>query len=189
MTFTTIHATGLFCPQIAATLAITEYGTQVANQAQEWKVKSTTISTNELAPKKKRTAGGSNLMPEIEHLLASRSNWYQIDSTPQYQYPGVFPPENPDSPPPELKRMGHIVDCSKLPQFTEGNPHLLYNENQLSKGHYTMTMSEKLLLMATSRTFAFAMQRVKVCSSVKPPTAPLRAQKKPKNVRLIPCHS
>ena len=47
LTFTTIHATGLFCPQIAATLAITEYGMQVANQAQECKVKSTTISTTE----------------------------------------------------------------------------------------------------------------------------------------------
>ena len=127
LTFTTIHATGLFCSQIAATLAITEYGIQVANQAQECKVKSTTISTvtNGLAPKKKRTAGGSNLMPEIEHLLASCFNWYEIDSTPKNQYPGVFPPENPDSPSPGLKRMGHIVDCSKLPQFTEGNPHLL----------------------------------------------------------------
>ena len=89
------------------------------------KGKSTTISTNGLAPKKKHTAGGSNLMSEIEHLLASRSNWYEIDSTPQNQYPGVFPPQNPDSPSPGLKRMGHIVDCSKLPQFTEGNPHLL----------------------------------------------------------------
>ena len=138
--FTTIHATGLYSPQIAATLAITESGMQVANQAQEWKVKSTTISTNEIAHKKKRTAGGSNLMPVIEHLLASRSNWYEIDSTPQYQYPGVFPPEKPDSP--ELKRMGHIVDCSKLPQFTEGNPHLLYNENQLSKGHYNDNVRE-----------------------------------------------
>ena len=96
------------------------------------KGKSTTISTNGLAPKKKHTAGGSNLMPEIEHLLASRSNWYEIDSTPQNQYPGVFPPENPDSPSPGLKRMGHIVDCSKLPQFTEGNPHrFLYQKPAL----------------------------------------------------------
>ena len=188
MTFTTSHATGLFCPQIAATLAITEYGTQVANQAQEWKVKSTTLSTNELAPKKKRTAGGSNLMPEIEHLLASRSNWYQIDSTPQYQYPGVFPPENPDSPPPELKRMGHMWIAANYHSLQK-ETHTSFITKTSSQKVTTVTMSEKLLLMATSRTFAFAMQRVKVCSSVKPPTAPLRAQKKPKNVRLIPCHS
>ena len=67
-------------------------------------------------------------------LVAINNNFSDI--TPQYQYLGVFPPGNPDSPSPELKRMGHIVDCSKLPQFAEGNPHLLYNENQLSKGHY-----------------------------------------------------
>ena len=150
--------------------------------------KSTTISTNGLAPKKKHTAGGSNLMSETEHLLASRSNWYEIDSTPQNQYPGVFPPQNPDSPSLGLKRMGHIVDCSKLPQFTEGNPHLFITKTSSQKVP-TMTMSEKLLLMATSRTFAFTMQHVMVCSSVTPTTAPLRAQKKPKNVRLILCHS
>ena len=31
LTFTAIHTTGLFCPQIAATLAITESGIRVAN--------------------------------------------------------------------------------------------------------------------------------------------------------------
>ena len=147
---------------------------QAANQAQEWKVKSTTISTNELSPKKKRTAGGSNLMPEIEHLLASRSNWYKIDSTPQYQYPGVFPPENPDSSSPELKRMGHIVDCSKLPQFAEGNPHLLYNENQLSKGHYNDNVRE-IVVDGNKKSVRI---RYAACSSVTPPITPLKAQKR-----------
>ena len=38
--------------------------------------------------------------------------------------------------------MSHIVDCSKLPHFIEGNPHFLHSENQLSKGHYNDNVRE-----------------------------------------------
>lgn len=132
--FYSVHARGLFKPQIAATLIVTGKGRSVAEGHQKWSV----INTPEEAspsclPQKHRQSRGSNLMPVIEDLLSSPSNWYKITETSQYQYPGVFQDIDTTGIPP---RLGHIEDLTKLPHFTGDNYHLLYNENHLSKGHY-----------------------------------------------------
>ena len=82
-------------------------------------------------------------MPLIEQLLSSADNWYEIVSTRQYQYPGVFTDQEESEVIPSCMgskqaqpRMGHVSDLCKLPHFSGQNHHLLYEENQLSKGHY-----------------------------------------------------
>ena len=134
LNFHSVHANGLFKPQIAATLTVTAKGKEVAEGKQEWSfLSSSDEASDPCPPKKHRHSGGSNLMPVIEALLSSASNWYEITETSQYQFPGVFQDAHiADSPP----RLGHAKDVTKLPHFTGQNHHLLYNENQLSKGHY-----------------------------------------------------
>ncbi len=135
LNFSAVHAGGLFKPQIAPTIAITAKGQDVADGRRKWSVLSNTTNTDHASAscpmKKKRRSGGSNIMPVVENLLSSPSNWYELTEASQYQYPGVLH----DSSAPSL-RLGHVQDITKLPHFTGQNYHLLYNENQLSKGHY-----------------------------------------------------
>ena len=135
--FHSVHASGLYSPQIAATLAVTSKGKAVVEGQQGWSVLGSPFlldkPSDSAPPKKQRHSGGSNLMPVIEALLASASNWYEITETSQYQFPGVFQDAHRVESPP---RLGHVLDVTKLPHFTGQNHHLLYNENQLSKGHY-----------------------------------------------------
>ncbi len=135
--FRSVYAKGLFKPQIAAMLTLTTKGKEVAEGKRKWCVYSRpaiTDEANDSCPKRKnRRSGGSHLMPVVEDLLSSSSNWYEITETSQYQYPGVFQDDQVIEGPP---RLGHVQDITKLPHFTGQNHHLLYNENQLSKGHY-----------------------------------------------------
>lgn len=134
--FTSIYGSGLFKPQVSASLVLTSKGKEVAEGERKWCVYSR-LNTNEdghLQPTKKpRRSGGSNLMPVIESLLSTSSNWYEISESSQYQYPGVFQDDPTDE---ALPRLGHVQDITKLSHFTGHNHHLLYNQNQLSKGHY-----------------------------------------------------
>lgn len=132
--FNLVHARGLFKPQIAAMLTVTAKGREVAEGKRKWCLYSQPAITDEAKPKKKqRRSGGSHLVPLVEDLLSSSSNWYEITETSQYQYPGVFQDgESAEAPP----RLGHVWDITNLPHFTTPNHHMLYNENQLSKGHY-----------------------------------------------------
>ena len=64
-------------------------------------------------------------------------------SIKDYQYPGVFAEQdelNGDQQNPT--RMGHVSNLHTLPHFTGQNHHMLYNENQLSKGHYNDNVRE-----------------------------------------------
>ena len=92
LSFSSIRATGLFRPQIAATLALTSEGMKVACGEKEWKIPNPVSGSTKLTQrsKKARTPGGSNLMPIIENLLSSHTNCYQITTTAEYQYPGVL---------------------------------------------------------------------------------------------------
>lgn len=144
LNFAEIRASGLFRNQIAATLIVSEDGKQVANGGTSWHVPCLIQETDSQSQiRKARAPSGSNLMPVIEDLLSSSQNWFQVTHSKDYQYPGLFPE------PPKLRirndessvsqappRMGHIVNIHSLPHFTGQNHHLLYTENQLSKGHY-----------------------------------------------------
>ena len=139
LNFSVIRANGLFRDQIAATLTITEEGVKAKEENVEWNLPIPYQEEKQTPPKKKRAQGGSNLMPIIEELLSSSDNWYEVESTKHYQYPGVF--QEPTSSEeveadPNPPRMGHVVNLHTLPHFSGQNHHLLYNENQLSRGHY-----------------------------------------------------
>ena len=84
--FSHICATGLYRPQIAATVQITSKGVQVASGEEEWKVPFplSTGSESIQSSKKMQMSGGSNLMPAIEKLLSSRLKWYDITNTTKY---------------------------------------------------------------------------------------------------------
>ena len=97
--FTTIRASGLFCDQTSATLALTEKGIQVKEQKLEWKVPCLNQEEERPPSKKNRTCGGSNLMPVIESLLLSSESWFEVKSTKEYQYPGVFSEQKDTSEP------------------------------------------------------------------------------------------
>lgn len=145
--FTTIRASGLFRDQTSATLRLTDKGRQIKEQNLEWKVPCLR-QEEEKSPgssKKNRTCGGSNLMPVIEGLLLSSDSWFEVESTKEYQYPGVFSEQVEASEPNAIQtppRMGHVSNIQKLPHFTGENHHLLYCENQLSKGNYNDNLRE-----------------------------------------------
>ena len=84
LNFSVIRANGLFRDQIAATLSVSSEGVKVKENKLEWNVpilcQEPTQNHEETLPKKKRTQGGSNLMPVIENLLSSSENWYEIES-------------------------------------------------------------------------------------------------------------
>ena len=92
LNFQTVHASGLYKAQIAATLAVTSKGREVIDGSRKWKLfcLSPDEDQQSCSNKKHRKSGGSNLIPVIEELLSSSSNWYEITETSQYQYPGVF---------------------------------------------------------------------------------------------------
>ena len=118
---------------------------KVKEQILEWNLPCLTQEEEQPQSKKSRTHGGSNLMPVIEGLLSSSENWYEVESSKDYQYPGVFTeqehsnePNMHQVPPP----MGHVSNLYGLSHFTGQNCHLLYCENQLSKGHYNDNVRE-----------------------------------------------
>ena len=123
---------------------LTDKGIQIKEQKVEWKVPCLNQEEEKPPSKKNRTCGGSNLMPIIEGLLSSES-WFEIKSTKEYQYPGVFSEQEDTSEPnasQSLPRMGHVLNIQTLPHFTGENHHLLYSENQLSKGNYNDNLRE-----------------------------------------------
>lgn len=110
---------------------------KITQENQDWNVPLLTEEVKSVQTKRNRTHGGSNLMPVIEELLSSSDNWYEVVSINDYQYPGVFADEGEhDGEQYNPPRMGHVSNLHELPHFTGQNHHLLYNENQLCKGHY-----------------------------------------------------
>lgn len=84
-------------------------------------------------------------MPIIEALLLSFERWFEVKSTKKYQYPGVFSEQEDTSDPNASQtppRMGHVSNIQTLLHFTGENHHLLYSENQLSKGNYNDNLRE-----------------------------------------------
>ena len=82
LTFKTIHACGLYKPQIAAILEVTAEGREVINGERKCTFLSIQPDDQQSNPKKNhRKSGGSNLIHVIEELLSSRSNWYVITET------------------------------------------------------------------------------------------------------------
>jgi len=78
--------------------------------------------------------------------------------------------------------MSHIVDCSKLPQFIEGNSCFLYDGNQLSKGHYNDDVWEVVVDGNKQNVHIRSLCSISryAIVSVTTPIAPLQTQKSQK---------
>lgn len=59
--------------------------------------------------------------------MADNSKWFNIQSSSDYHYPGVFTSPNP-------QRMGFCSDIGTLPNYEPADPHFLYSDIQLGKG-------------------------------------------------------
>lgn len=69
-------------------------------------------------------------------LLLSSDSWFEVKSTKKYHYPGAHFINKDISSTQSPSWMSHAMNTQERPQFTGENHHQLYNENQLSKGHY-----------------------------------------------------
>ena len=60
-------------------------------------------------------------------LLSSRENWFDIENTEDYQYPGKFKSDHP-------QRLGFVQDITTLPFYVKEDEHFLFNDIQIGKG-------------------------------------------------------
>ena len=78
--------------------------------------------------KRKRDGKGSNILLLVRKLLKSPENWKSIGTKRDYQFLGTFPN-------PSVQQLYYIPNCFELEQSSHANPHYLWTDIQLSKGH------------------------------------------------------
>lgn len=162
----------------------------MSDQRKQWTIHEveSSIESQPLKGKKKRLSTGSNIMPIIEDALLSRSNWFEITSTPQYQYPGVRNASDSTSAYVPSKLMRHIDDCTKLPHYTITNKHFLYTENQISKGHYNDN-ERKVVVDGESTTVRIRYATCKGVMKCPQQNCTFAASKMQKNAQITQLHS
>jgi len=74
-----------------------------------------------------RKGKGMNALGVAKELISDRANWYDIKSSDDYNFPGIFTQPYP-------KRLGYCEDISKLPNYEASNPHFLFSDIQIGKG-------------------------------------------------------
>ena len=62
-----------------------------------------------------------------QRTFLEKKNWFSINWSDDYNFPGVFCVPHP-------QRLGYCDDISKLPNYEAGDPHLLYSDIQIGKG-------------------------------------------------------
>ena len=74
-----------------------------------------------------RKGKGAHALTIAKELLSDRTNWYNIESSDDYNFPGIFAKPFP-------QRLGYCEDVSKLPNYEPSDPHFLYSDIQIGKG-------------------------------------------------------
>ena len=74
-----------------------------------------------------RKGKGAHTLTIAKKLLSDRTNWYNIESSDDYNFPGIFAK-------PFSQRLGYCEDVSKLPNYEPSDPHFLYSDIQIGKG-------------------------------------------------------
>ena len=74
-----------------------------------------------------RKGKGSHALSIAQELLSDKSNWFEIKSSDDYNFLGVFTTPFP-------QRLGYCEDISKLPNYEVSDPHFLYSDIQIGKG-------------------------------------------------------
>jgi hypothetical protein len=76
--------------------------------------------------KQQRKSKGTHLLPVLTKLLSSRDNWFIIDSSDDYYFPGKFSAPYP-------QRLGFAPDITTLPFYVKEDEHFLFNDIQIGK--------------------------------------------------------
>ena len=66
-----------------------------------------------------RKGKGARALTIVKELLSDRTNWYNIESSDDYNFPGIFAKPFPQC-------LGYCEDVSKLPNYEPSNSHFLY---------------------------------------------------------------
>lgn len=74
-----------------------------------------------------RMGKGSHALGVAQELLSDKSNWFEIKTSDDYHFPGVFTTPFP-------QRLGYCEDISSLPNYEASDPHFLYSDIQIGKG-------------------------------------------------------
>jgi len=77
-----------------------------------------------------RKGKGTHLLNVAKQLLLNKENWFAINKSSDYNFPGVFSTPYP-------QRLGYCEDISKLSNYEAGDPHFLYSDIQIGKAKMT----------------------------------------------------
>ena len=79
-------------------------------------------------PGRKRIGKGKHMLPILKKLIEDRENWKELSENNKecYQYPGLHSS-------PSTNLLYHANDISKLPHYSDTNPHFMWSDIQLSK--------------------------------------------------------
>lgn len=84
--------------------------------------------SNEMNPVRKRNGKGKHILPILKKLIEERENWKELseDNKENYQFPGSHDSVSGNV-------LYHTPDISKLPHYSDTEPHFLWSDIQLSK--------------------------------------------------------
>ena len=74
-----------------------------------------------------RKGKGAHILHVAKQLISEKENWFLINQSNDYNFPGVFIAPYP-------QRLGYCEDISKLPNYKPSDPHFLYSDVQIGKG-------------------------------------------------------
>ena len=74
-----------------------------------------------------REGKGSHALQIAQDLVSNKENWFPINSSDDYNFPGIFNYPFP-------QRMGFCEDISNLPNYEVTDPHFIFADIQMGKG-------------------------------------------------------
>lgn len=74
-----------------------------------------------------RKGKGSHVLTVVKKLICNEENWYPINDSQDYNFPGVFSHPYP-------QRLGYCEDVTMLTNYEVTDPHFIFSDIQLGKG-------------------------------------------------------
>ena len=107
----------------------------------------------------KRNGRGCRAKPIISALISDPEQWFEIQNSSDYQFPGVFSTEYP-------QRLGYCPDVTKLGLYTASNPEFMYYDIQFGKGKPRNPQRMSVTIADTGDTLEVT-YRITPCAGVK----------------------
>ena len=108
-------------------------------------------------PKTTRKGMGSQALSTIRRLMSSSDQWFTVNSSSSYHFPGVF-----HSPFPQ--RMGFCPDITQLPSHEKSDPDFIFTDIQLGKGK---ARNQREIVMNIDSQEEAVLYRIVPCGGVK----------------------